>query len=75
MNTPDMLQSLKDSAVNTEATAPSIDGQPPLRAWICWRDGNACHVQIAQQEQRGETTVFRALTSIPLRDDWELVTP
>ena len=57
----------------TEATASSANGQLPLRAWVCYRAGGACHIQIATEEQQGDTTVFRALTSIPMRDDWEMV--
>jgi hypothetical protein len=74
MTTQDMLTALQ-STPNIGATAPSIDGFLPLRAWVCYRAGDACHVQIATEERQGETTVFRALTSVPMRDDWQLVTP
>jgi len=74
MTTQEMFTALQCST-DTEATAPSSLIGPPMRAWVCYRAGDACHVQIATEEQRGATTVFRALTSIPLRDDWQLVAP
>lgn len=74
MTTQHMLKALK-STPGTEATVPSSTQGSQMRAWVCYRAGDACHVQIATEEQHGETTVFRALTSVPMRDDWELVAP
>ena len=72
MTTTEMLTTLQFTP-NTEATAPSVLGQPPLRAWVCYRDGDECQVQIATEELQGETTVFEALAVVPMRDDWEAV--
>jgi hypothetical protein len=73
MTTQEMLTILQ-STPDTEATASSSIMGQPMRAWVSYVDDNRLDVSIAIEEQHGESTVFRAITSVPMRDDWELAT-
>jgi hypothetical protein len=78
LDTPEMLAAIKKTAW-LEAWAPPCEGQPALRAWVCWKGHHSCNVQICYKEtyypdghNAHAHKRWVSTNCVPMRNDWTL---